>query len=266
VKGKRIAIILVVASACAIIISQRGAHTNAPPNVNSPTRSLKLQIPPQSFRAGRQVFPYSIIPGGVRSGKELEDSMVNDPVAAKHYAGINPQRLLVQRLKRDVDLFASYRVGNNVYWTTHALHVRAGELVLTDGVNLIRARCGNRLVRIPPLPEAPTSPVDPPWIVFEAGTPSLAPPLENPPLLAATLPGLSPAPAPVPPTPSSTPPIAGTYAGPIVLPPPSCFDTHESPEPPSPSPVTPVPEPSSFAMFITGLGAAGYAMGRLRRR
>jgi len=258
VKRIRSAIIILIVLVAASVISALPAQAATP--INSPTRPASSRIPALNFRAARPIFPYSIIPGGVRSGKELEDSIAADPVAAKHYAGISPHGLMVQRLKRDIEVFSSYRLGNNVYWTNHTIHVRAGELVLTDGANLIRARCGNRLVRIPPGPPSPTPSVEPPDIVYEAGTPSLVPPSDEPPALVETpeiaftaTQTLVPSATPVPPRGDVAPPIYG-----VVLPPWSgcCTNTTQDQPPPTP-PLTPVPEPSSLVLFIAGLGVGG---------
>ena len=41
--------------------------------------------------------------------------------------------------------YVSYRVQNQIYWTKNKLRIPKGELLLSDGHNYARARCGNRL-------------------------------------------------------------------------------------------------------------------------
>ena len=72
-------------------------------------------------------------------------------------------------MPRDQWLYTSYRVGASVYWTKHAVRVRTGEAVLSDGVHMIRARCGNRLSA---MPNKPTRLVDPPSVLED--TPAVA--------------------------------------------------------------------------------------------
>src|SRR5215475_9406103 len=48
----------------------------------------------------RTVFPYSVVPGGVRDAKELGTAAANDPVVAEHYAGFHIARARTLRLER----------------------------------------------------------------------------------------------------------------------------------------------------------------------
>ncbi|MBV9086161.1 MAG: PEP-CTERM sorting domain-containing protein [Acidobacteriaceae bacterium] len=265
-KAVRIAIIFLVGLASAIASYHTAeVRPDAPPTI-TPARLKTAPIPAQTFRAARPVFPFSVVAGSLKKKKELEETLAKDAAVAKHFSGVNPDRLFPRPLKRDMDLFASFRLGNNFYWTKHPIHLKAGEVVLTDGVNMIRARCGNRLALLPPLPPAPPSPVDPPEIVFDAGTPGLETPSQQPPILAEIPNGepVLPEPVPSPGTLTSTPPTAPP-GGPGVLPPVHpCCSTH-SEQPPVSPPITPVPEPSSLVLFVSGLAAAaGYSIRRLR--
>src|SRR5262249_43345252 len=77
------------------------------------------------------------------------------------------------RLDRPTLMYASYRIGDDIYWTKHKLRLPEGEMVLTDGVNTIRARCGNMLAYQLPLPKPLDPPFEPPPLVFESGIPAL---------------------------------------------------------------------------------------------
>jgi hypothetical protein len=59
------------------------------------------------------------------------------------------------------------------------VNISEGEILLTDGKNLVRSRCGNRVevMKPTPLPGAITPPEPPPPdIVFDVPLPSLVPP------------------------------------------------------------------------------------------
>jgi hypothetical protein len=259
---KRIAIALLVLFFSAAVLWRGVARLQAAmtPGKNTPQATLPAGIPTPKpdFRAARQIFPYSIIPGGVRSGREVEDSIVKDPVVARHYAGIDANRLMAERLKHDMDLFSSYRLGNNVYWTKHPIRLRAGELVLTDGVNLIRARCGNRLSSTSSQQSTTdTSAVEPPEIVFEAGTPSLVEFAVDTPIFVEITdesPALTASNRVAPETPGA--PTYSSYAptGYSMIAPPWCCSGPKESIPPPPTPLTPVPEPASLLLLAAGVG------------
>ena len=137
-------------------------------------------IPPKfDFRAARETYPFSVVPGGVYDWKDLTDSIAHDPVARAHYEGINTERLWAERVRKPMAAYVSYRKGDKVYWTDHPVNISEGEILLTDGKNLVRSRCGNRIdVKKPtPLPGAvPPPEPPPPDIVFDVPLPSLMPP------------------------------------------------------------------------------------------
>ena len=117
-----------------------------------PSRGVK---PPPIFRqikAGRQIYPYSVIPGGVGSAMELRNALGSDSVAAAHYAGFRLDRTRVEHLDGPKKVFVSYRIKDKVYWTRNRLSLPKGEAILTDGTSSARTRCGNRLSETPQLP------------------------------------------------------------------------------------------------------------------
>jgi len=119
----------------------------APPLASdAPVRSAILR------EESRPVYPYSVIRGGVYSALELDRALQHDRVAAAHYAGFDGTRVHTIRAEAGQPMYASYRVRDRIYWTRNPVRLIAGETLLTDGDNLARARCGNRLSLAPQQP------------------------------------------------------------------------------------------------------------------
>lgn len=106
----------------------------------------------------RPEFRHSVIAGGAYTPDEVEDAMHQDPVVAAHYSSINPRELRVESLSEDRIVYMSYRVGNDIFWTKKGVRLKQGETILTDGVNSIRARCGNCIAFAPMMPTTDDEP------------------------------------------------------------------------------------------------------------
>ena len=215
-----------------------------PPIVwRKPWGGIERYEPAPDYRAARTVYPYSVVPGGVLSEAELEASMAKDPVVAQHYRDILAERLHLTRLNTPMNVYASYRSANSVHWTTHTIRVPKGELILSDGTNLIRARCGNRLVFAPP-PEPPKTggppAIEPPELVFDYAPPPIFTPPEMP----------------APPHPDSAPPRVAHFWPPAMPPPTWCCGpggfpgNGHQPRPLRPPAVT---EPTTMLLLGTGV-------------
>ena len=192
--------------------------------------------------ARRKVYPYSVIPGGVETAADLRNSVLHDPVVAKHYEDFDVERTRVVRLNQNRLLYVSYRLGNRVFWSRKPMMLSKGEAVITDGEHVARTRCGNRLSEVPAGP------------ILAAG-----PELESAPEVAELFPGspgaLSPPGLPGIPVPTSTPPTtSGTPPGsplppgggvivPPIVPVPGGGTT----------PPVPTPEPQTLLMLSAGL-------------
>ena len=148
--------------------------------------------------AGRTVYPYSVVPGGVQDAKELKWVAEHDPIVAAHYAGFDYDHAQVVRLTLARTVYVSYRIGNHIYWTRHRLTLHKGEKLITDGRMTARSRCANRVEESP---QQAASPAEPPAEKFDEparsgdGTAQQAPPV---PFQSALLnrpeaPGLGPA-------------------------------------------------------------------------
>ncbi len=118
--------------------------------------------------SGRLVYPYSIVPGGVRSQQEVARAMRIDPVVADHYARVEPANLREQQIQAPQLVHASYRIGDKIFWTKRRLVLHPGERVLTDGSTMIRERCGNLLTIEPLAPAIPALEDEPAPAEFDA--------------------------------------------------------------------------------------------------
>ena len=116
-----------------------------------PIRSAFSRHVPPKYR-------YSVIPGGAYSTEEFQAALADAPVVRAHYATFD--RTIVRMEQTDVArfMYTSYRKGNSVYWTSHQVRVAANEMLITDGSNLARGRCGNRLSEEPQGPVAAAEP------------------------------------------------------------------------------------------------------------
>lgn len=126
----------------------------------------------ETHHSWREVYPYSVVPGGVYTTRELADAVADDPAVAEHYADIALPAMRVTVVDSPREAYMSYRLGDRIFWTTRKLRLREGERILTNGDVAIRARCGNRLSDVPMMP---TSEVEPAADEFERQAAPLAP-------------------------------------------------------------------------------------------
>jgi hypothetical protein len=127
----------------------------------------------QPVKNERMVYPYSVIPGGVRSREELAENFVKDPVVASHFADFGISQSKIVRAEETQFMHVSYRMRNKVYWTKKTVKIPKGESLITDGRDTARTRCGNK---VSVLPQEPVSDEEPPVETFDipiiAETPS----------------------------------------------------------------------------------------------
>ncbi len=112
-------------------------------------------------------YPYSVIRGGVRDRDELLGEIRQDHVVAEHYTDFNAFEARLVRVRDDKRVYVSYRIDDKVFWTSRQITLRRGEALISDGQNLARARCGNRVSVVP---QDPVSKDEPPPEVFNTPT------------------------------------------------------------------------------------------------
>ncbi len=107
----------------------------------------------------RPVYPYSIVPGGVRTPQELELVAKHDRVVAEHYQGFDYRRARVIEVSQRKLVYVSYRKGSKVSWTKKKVALHKGERLITDGNITARTRCANQVSETAPQGTAENDPV-----------------------------------------------------------------------------------------------------------
>ncbi|HTU43761.1 MAG TPA: PEP-CTERM sorting domain-containing protein [Bryobacteraceae bacterium] len=243
-------------------------------------------------RALRPNYPYSVIPGGAYSPAELRFVNDRDSLVRNHYSDFNMNDAHLVVLTADRYQYASFRLNHHIFWTRHRLLIPKGEVLLTDGHNYARTRCGNRLSNTA---KADTTPLQPPDSVLSL--PPFSPELLKGPIALAPTPPIgelaqrypvlpfeSPRLAPYLPTgteaelrlpesdlaPEMFSPVesnASPYRTPLSFPPPgSSLPPPGNSIPPTPPVVeAEVPEPESLLLFGIALCISGWLLGRMAR-
>jgi hypothetical protein len=91
------------------------------------------------------VYPYSVVPGGVKDPGELRSIALRDYVVRQHYSHFDFNQARLVRATEAREVYLSYRIRDSVYWTRKKIRLHVGELLLTDGKITARARCGNQI-------------------------------------------------------------------------------------------------------------------------
>jgi hypothetical protein len=91
------------------------------------------------------VYPYSVVPGGVKDSDALRSIAARDYVVRRHFAHFDFSHAQLLRVTEAREVYLSYRIRNTVFWTRNKVRLRPGELLLTDGKITARAHCGNQI-------------------------------------------------------------------------------------------------------------------------
>ena len=233
---------------------------NLPARVDQESQTNPILTQSRGGRSSRAVFPYSVIPGGVGSVAELKYAVAHDPVVAAHYADFDLSKARLIRASAESQMYVSYRVGSQVYWTTKTLKIAKGETLITDGRYTSRTRCGNLVSSIL---ARPNSPAEPNIQALDA------PELPDIPLASewpmATDEPLPPSGSPtanmvMPPPPENVP-----FPYPPIIYFPGGGGPADAPPAP-PSPAVSVPEPDTLLLLFTGLSAVCWLRRRYQRQ
>jgi len=218
--------------------------------INPPTETKGVfPLEANRKRPARVVYPYSVVPGGVKSVEELKSAIASDPVVSADYASFDLSNARIIRLDRDRSMHVSYRLGSQVYWTKKELKLAKGETLITDGVHTALTRCGNLISETVSEPISLNEPT-----VQEMDTP-LDPQVTDiqiannvPPDLPVTqIPSIN-----MPPVEKAPPPPA-IENDPVILRPPDPAGVPSWPAPPPPTHVVSVPEPRTLVLLLIGL-------------
>jgi hypothetical protein len=221
-------------------------------------------------RNRRLVYPYSVVPGGVRSADELREITTHDPIVAKHYAGFDYTRARVIEVDHPRLVYVSYRRGGQIHWTSKQASLHKGEKLLTDGHIIARTRCGNQ---VSVLPQVDISPQEPMMAELErpdalaSGTEQLFPQSSTALHLDPLIP-IGPPYAGFPPPGAFMPLPTGGGGVPVICPPnkkkTNTKNSKDKCKTVTPPPPPTVPEPSTMVLLFSG-AVAVYARFRLRR-
>jgi hypothetical protein len=126
-------------------VSSAWTHGSASNRLAGLAAETAFAMAPARPQTKRDVYPYSVVPGGVESPEELQQAAAHDRVVAQHYAGFDFKRARVIELKQSQLMYLSYRMRDKIYWTSKRIRLRAGEKVISDGKTIARTRCANQV-------------------------------------------------------------------------------------------------------------------------
>ena len=147
-RAAAIALLGVAACTAAFALAGRtGTPAGDPPgSVPAPLAfAAAPAAPARAIPVPRRVYPYSIVPGGVAGPSELAQVIRTDKVVAAHYASFDLGKARAVTVATPRAVHVSYRKGDQVYWTSKKVMLAAGETLLSDGKQAMRARCANRI-------------------------------------------------------------------------------------------------------------------------
>ena len=122
--------------------SSFGKRTNFQKDHAVSTNSTK---PKKYINRVMGVYPYSVVPGGLKNPNDLRSVAMRDSVVRRHYADFDFDHAHLVRATEAQEVYLSYRIRDTVFWTRKKVRLHTGELLLTDGKITARARCGNQI-------------------------------------------------------------------------------------------------------------------------
>jgi hypothetical protein len=107
--------------------------------------------PPRGVQRSRYVaripgvYPYSVVPGGIKDVSSLREAAARDRAVSRHYAHFDYGKARMVRVTEPREVYVSYRIRDTVFWTQKRIRLKIGEMLLTDGNITARAKCGNQI-------------------------------------------------------------------------------------------------------------------------
>ena len=144
-------------------------HNSSAWEQGNASRNLAMLAARQAWPASasgsrRLVYPFSLIPGGVRSPEELEQISEHDPAVSEHFSGFDFRNAKVIQVDEPRLVYLSYRMKGKIFWTKKKFRLHKGEKLITDGKIAARTRCANRVSESA---QNAVSPEEPPAEKFE---------------------------------------------------------------------------------------------------
>lgn len=151
-------VVTAIAAVCALnfvrILSSSSRGSRGAPGLVAARAFLKEElglIPPGGRKHWKHIaripdiYPYSVVPGGVRDAGGLREAVATDRAVARHYSHFDFKNARLERISAAREVYVSYRIRDTIFWTRKKVHLPAGELLLTDGKIAARAKCGNQI-------------------------------------------------------------------------------------------------------------------------
>ncbi len=95
------------------------------------------------------VYPYSVVPGGVKDLDDLRYKALRDWVVRRHYAHFDYGHARLERVTEAREVYLSYRVRDTVFWTRRRIRLHLGT------AKSRRARVAATRFPTPPSPRFP---------------------------------------------------------------------------------------------------------------
>ena len=73
-----------------------------------------VNLEPARDESARTVYPFSVIPGGVRSAEEFAEAVATDPAVGAHYGDVMPAAMHVETVDAPRAAYMSYRIGDQI--------------------------------------------------------------------------------------------------------------------------------------------------------
>ena len=160
----KLAMLIVILVALASILSAIAIVTGLlaqplPSKRPQVTGFVTYQIATITEQSTRKVYPYSIVPGGAETLDEARRAFA-EPRFQSLCSEVDLAKLRLVKLRKNLVGYISYRVGDQIYWTSHVVTLHAGETAFTDGVYLMRGRGLNCYSPLPMLPTRTDEPAE----------------------------------------------------------------------------------------------------------